>query len=187
MKYLVVGVSNVVEPTNNTEKNSWVHLGLPDMLTELRVSARMSKDFYTDYPTQLQKLELIGANSEYDNININRCKMLTSLNIQGTAIKNLDVSGNLRLKNLIINSGLLEFTGNGIVMPDKLTWFADTEKIEPVMQCAKGQTIYSGSSQMEPIEKQDRLSIYNAATTEYQVLDEFGNDISSTWPWFLPF
>ena len=26
------------------------------------------------------------------------------------------------------------------------------------------------------------MSIYNAATTEYQVLDEFGNDISSTWP-----
>lgn len=173
----------IVTPTEEVEKNSWVYLELPSTLTELNVSAILSKNFRTNYPTNLNKIKFTGANSEYDYIDISQCKALTSLNVQGTAITNLDVSGNLMLTDLIINSKLKEFTGNGIVMPDKLTWFADTEaKTEPITSCKRGQTIYSGTIQNEPIENQDTLEINDPATIKYQVLDEYGNDISSTWP-----
>lgn len=89
---------------------------------------------------------------------------------KGVTINSLDLSHNLKLKNLSITStpnlkhldvsmltelnaggltintypypDLYTFVGNGLVFPDGI-WYEDPEKRIEVSECKKGQTIYS--------------------------------------------
>lgn len=169
-------------PSASGETAFWTQLKLPDTVTELSISAAVSEGFLCDYPETLQKLSFTGAGSELSSLDVSKVKGLQSLNISGTAITSLDVSANPALTSVIINLGLLEFTGNGHTMPDKLTWFSDPGKTMRVNGCGSGQTIYSGPYEEEVSYDQGALSINDPATAAYWVLDEYGNDISSTWP-----
>lgn len=180
-------VKLVIQPSGNAKREPWTKVKLSKFVTELAVNAKVSKDFsYTHgKPELLERLSLRGADSELDAIDVIQNTGLTALNIQGTAVTKLDIHKNVALRSLKINTGLLEFTGNGNVMPDKLAWFSDVEKTKPVTKCGMGQTIYSGPPLEEPgdpISTMGRLNIKDPSTAAYQVLDEYGTDISSTWP-----
>ncbi len=126
-------------------------------------------------------------------LDVSANKALKHLDIKDTDIRKLDISKNENLTagDLKINSSLEVFVGNGKAYPDKLKWYSDQKKTKSIdaKDCKAGQTIYSANYNGESeIIKQEGFISFGTYKNEdisqysFQAFDQYGNDISSTWP-----